>query len=124
MEFRDHQAIYLQIVDYVCEQVLLKNWIAEGKVPSIRDLATELQVNPNTIQRSYDFLQDLGVITNKRGVGIFVEKDAIRKVMTYKKAEFTRQDLPVVFKNMYLLKMDMKELETLFNSYLKSYSKK
>jgi GntR family transcriptional regulator len=124
MEFRDHQAIYLQIVDYVCEQVLLKNWVAEDKIPSIRDLATELQVNPNTVQRSYDFLQDLGVITNRRGVGIFVEKDAIRKVMTYKKAEFTKQDLPVVFKNMYLLKMDMKELEILFNSYLKSNSKK
>jgi GntR family transcriptional regulator len=124
MEFRDHQAIYLQIVDYVCEQVLLKNWIAEDKIPSIRDLATELQVNPNTIQRAYDFLQDLGVITNRRGVGIFVEKDAIRKVMTYKKAEFTRQDLPVVFKNMYLLKIDMRELENLFNSYLKSHSKK
>ncbi len=124
MEFRDHQAIYLQIVDYVCEQVLLKNWIAEDKIPSIRDLATELQVNPNTVQRSYDFLQDLGVITNRRGVGIFVEKDAIRKVVTYKKADFTRKDLPVVFKNMYLLKMDMKELQTLFNNYLKSHSKK
>jgi GntR family transcriptional regulator len=124
MEFRDHQAIYLQIVDYACEQVLLKKWIAEGKIPSIRDLAVELQVNPNTVQRSYDFLQELGVITNRRGVGIFVEKDAVRKVMTYKKTEFTRKELPVIFKNMFLLKMDMKELETLFNSYLKSHSKK
>jgi DNA-binding transcriptional regulator YhcF (GntR family) len=124
MEFRDHQAIYLQIVDYACEQVLLKTWLAEDKIPSIRDLATELQVNPNTIQRSYDFLQELGVIANRRGVGIFVEKDAIRKVMAYKKAEFTRKELPVVFKNMFLLKMDMSELETLFNNYQKSHSKK
>ena len=74
MEFRGHQAIYLQIVDYVCERILLKVWKAEEKMPSIRELAIELQVNPNTVQRSYDFLQEMEVITNKRGIGIFVEK--------------------------------------------------
>ena len=124
MEFRNHQAIYLQIVDYACEQVLLKKWITEDKIPSIRDLAVDLQVNPNTVQRSYDFLQELGVISNRRGIGIFVEKDAVRKVMAYKKNEFTKKELPVVFKNMYLLKIDMKEFETLFNTYIKSNFKK
>jgi DNA-binding transcriptional regulator YhcF (GntR family) len=124
MEFRNHQAIYLQIVDYICEQVLLKKWIAEDRIPSIRDFAVDLQVNPNTVQRSYDFLQELGVIANKRGIGIFVEKDAVRKVVAYKKNEFTKRELPVVFKNMYLLKMGMKEFETLFNNYMKSNLKK
>ncbi len=124
MEFRDHQAIYLQIVDHACEQLLLKSWKTEEKIPSIRDLAIELQVNPNTVQRSYDFLQELGIISNRRGVGIFVEKDAIKRVMAYKREEFTCKELPVIFKNMSLLKIDMKELETLFNSYMKSQSKK
>jgi GntR family transcriptional regulator len=123
MEFSNHQAIYLQIVDYACEQILLKNWPAEEKIPSIRDLAMELQVNPNTVQRSYDFMQELGIISNKRGVGIFVEKDAVKKVMVYKKSEFTRNALPPFFKNMHLLKMDIKELEGLFNHYLKSVKK-
>jgi GntR family transcriptional regulator len=124
MEFSNHQAIYLQIVDFICEQILLKNWIAEEKIPSIRDLAVELQVNPNTVQRSYDFLQELGVISNKRGIGIFVEKEAVKRVMIYKKAEFTRKDLPVFFKNMQLLKVDIQELEILFKNYLKSQVKK
>ena len=124
MEFSSHQAIYLQIVEYACEQILLKNWVTEEKIPSIRDLAVELQVNPNTVQRSYDFLQELGVISNKRGVGIFVEKEAIKRVMLYKKTEFTKKELPAVFKNMHLLKMDVKELEILFNNYLKSHVKK
>jgi DNA-binding transcriptional regulator YhcF (GntR family) len=123
MEFSNHQAIYLQIVDYTCEQILLRNWPAEEKIPSIRDLAMELQVNPNTVQRSYDFMQELGIISNKRGVGIFVEKDAVKKVMVYKKSEFTRNVLPPVFKNMHLLKMEIKELEGLFNHYLKSVKK-
>jgi GntR family transcriptional regulator len=124
MEFRDNQAIYLQIVDYVCEYILLKNWKAEEKIPSIRDLAIELQVTPNTVQRSYDFIQQLGIISNKRGVGYFVERDAIKRVIAFKKEEFIEKELPVFFKNMYLLKMDLKEIQTLFIGYLKANTKK
>jgi GntR family transcriptional regulator len=124
MEFRDNQAVYLQIVDYVCEQILIKNWKAEEKIISIRDLAIELQVTPNTVQRSYDFIQQMDIITNQRGVGFFVEKDAIKKILIYKRNEFVSKELPVVFKNMHLLKIDLKEIESLFNSYMKSVLKK
>ena len=124
MEFRDNQAVYLQIVDYVCEQILMKNWKVEEKILSIRDLAIALQVTPNTVQRSYDFIQQLEIISNQRGIGFFVEKDAIKKILTYKKDQFITKELPLVFKNMHLLKMDPKEIESLFNNYMKSISKK
>lgn len=124
MEFRDNQAVYLQIVDYVCEQILKKNWKVEEKILSIRDLAIELQVTPNTVQRSYDFVQQLEIISNQRGIGFFVEKDAIKKILSYKKEEFITKELPLIFKNMHLLKMDIKEIESLFNNYMKSMSKK
>jgi|SRR5450755_392627 GntR family transcriptional regulator len=124
MEFRDNQAVYLQIVDYVCEQILMKNWKIEEKILSIRDLAIELQVTPNTVQRSYDFIQQLEIISNQRGIGFFVEKDAIKKILTYKKEQFITKELPLIFKNMHLIKMDMKEIESLFNNYIKSISKK
>jgi GntR family transcriptional regulator len=123
MEFTGHQAIYLQIVHYVCEQLLLRKWQAEEKLPSIRDLAIDLQVTPNTVQRSYDFLQELGIISNRRGVGIFVEKEAIKKVMAFKKSTFLKEDLPLIFRNMFLLKMEWNELEPLFNQYLKTQLK-
>jgi GntR family transcriptional regulator len=124
MEFRDHQAVYLQIVDYVCEQILMKNWKIEEKILSIRDLAIELQVTPNTVQRSYDFIQQLDIISNQRGIGFFVQKDAIKKILIYKKDQFITRELPVFFKNMHLLKINVEDLEPLFNSYLKSISKK
>jgi GntR family transcriptional regulator len=124
MEFTGHKTIYLQIVHYVCEQLLLRKWQAEEKLPSIRDLAMDLQVTPNTVQRSYDFLQELGIISNRRGVGIFVEKDAIKKVMAFKKSTFLKEDLPLIFRHMYLLKMEWSELEPLFNQYLKTQLKK
>ena len=124
MEFRDNQAVYLQIVDYVCEQILLKNWKAEEKILSIRDLAIELQVTPNTVQRSYDFIQQLDIISNQRGIGFFVEKDAIKKILIYKKNQFVSKELPLFFKNLQLLKMDLEEIESLYNNYMKSVSKK
>ena len=124
MEFRDNQAVYLQIVDYVCEQILLKNWKAEEKILSIRDLAIELQVTPNTVQRSYDFIQQLDIISNQRGIGFFVEKDAIKKILIYKKNQFVSKELPLFFKTLHLLKMDLEEIESLYNNYMKSVSKK
>jgi len=72
MEFRENEAIYLQIADLVGSNVLLRKWKPEEKIPSVRDLAIELQVNLNTVMRSYEYLENLGVIYNKRGIGFFV----------------------------------------------------
>ena len=65
MEFRDNEAIYLQIAAYVSENILLGKWPAEEKIPSVRDMAVELEVNPNTVMRSYEFLgrHDLFIFT-------------------------------------------------------------
>ena len=56
MEFKETPAIYIQIAQYVCEQILLEKWKLGDKLISIRDMAVNMQVNPNTVQRAYDFL--------------------------------------------------------------------
>jgi GntR family transcriptional regulator len=109
MDFKDQHAIYLQIADYVCENFLLKKWPAGEKIISIRDLAIKIEVNPNTVQRAYDFLQQKEIILNKRGIGYFVENDADKKIKTYRKEIFFEEELPVVFKNMFLLGVSLKE---------------
>jgi len=68
MNFSENQSIYIQITEFVKEQILLNKWQKEEKIPSVRDLAAELQVNPNTVMRAYDFLQQQGVIYNRRGL--------------------------------------------------------
>ncbi len=119
MEFRDNQAIYLQIAEYVCEQILLKKWNLGEKILSIRDLAILMQVTPNTVQRAYDFLQQREIITNKRGIGYFVETDASERILAFRREQFIANELPVFFRNMYLLKMDFKEVESLFEQFIK-----
>ncbi len=119
MEFREKHAIYLQIAEYVCEQILLKKWRLEDKVISIRDLAVVMEVNPNTVQRAYDFLQQREIITNKRGVGYFVEEGAMERILSFRREQFENNELPFFFRNLYLLKIDLKELKTLYEQFIK-----
>ena len=124
MEFREAQAIYLQIGDYVCEQILLGRWKEGDRIPSVRELGVALEVNPNTVMRAYDFLQGRDIIFKERGVGYFVSNDAGKKIIHYRKNQFLEQDLPVVFKNMSLLGMTFKELENNYHQYQKNHENK
>jgi len=119
MEFREKQAIYLQIAEYVCEQILLGNWLPGNKILSIRDLAILMEVTPNTIQRTYDFLQQKQIITNRRGVGYFVEEEGKARVLNFKRDMFLENELPITFRNMYLLGIGGEEVMSLFTQFIK-----
>jgi GntR family transcriptional regulator len=119
MDFRENQPIYLQIAEYVCEQILLKKWNLGDKIISIRDLAISMEVNPNTVQRAYDFLQQREIITNKRGVGYFIEEDAMERILAFRREQFMENELPVFFRNLYLLKIDFKDMKTQFEQFVK-----
>ena len=119
MEFRQNQPIYLQIADYVCEQILLGKWKLGDKILSIRDIAVVMEVNPNTVQRAYDFLQQRAIITNKRGVGYFTQEDAMEKILAFRREQFMENELPVFLRNIYLLKIDMKDLKNQYDQFVK-----
>jgi len=119
MIFHSNKAIYIQIADLICEKILLQIFKEEERIPSVRELAIDLEVNPNTVMRTYEYLQDLEIITNKRGVGFFVSVNGLKKVTDYLKKEFTEQDLPTVFKNMQLLQITIGEIDALYQQYLK-----
>lgn len=120
MDFRDKQAIYLQIADYVCEQVLLGKWPPGERIPSVRDLGGEVEVNPNTVVRTYEFLQQKGVIYNKRGIGYFVADDAPDRIMTYRREQFLDTELPQFFRSLYLLNIPLTEVETRYEAFVKA----
>jgi len=120
MEFKDTQAIYLQIGDYVCEQILLDRWLAGDRILSVRELGVALQVNPNTVMRSFDFLQTNDIIFNKRGVGYFVTAQAKSKISAYRRKQFLEQELPAFFKNMTLLGMNFEEIKIQYEAYIQN----
>ena len=118
MKFADNKSIYLQITEYVKEQILLNRWQKETKIPSVRDLAAELQVNPNTVMRAYETLQQEGVIYNQRGVGNHVSADAGEKILKTRKEVFLDSELPALFKNMMMLGIGFNEIENLYKRFV------
>jgi GntR family transcriptional regulator len=120
MEFRDNKAIYLQIAEFICERILLKQWAVGDKIPSVRELAVQLEVNPNTVARTVEFLQQKDIIFTKRGMGYFVSDEAVEKVMAFKKDDFLQNDLPLFFKNIQLLGIDFEELKGRLDEFKKS----
>jgi GntR family transcriptional regulator len=120
MDFRQNQPIYLQIAEHVCEQILLKKWRLGDKIMSIRELAVVMEVNPNTVQRAYDFLQQRAIITNKRGIGYFTEEDAMERILTFRREQFMENELPVFLRNLYLLRIDLTDIESHYEQFLKN----
>jgi len=117
MEFKDTKAIYLQIADYICEQILTGRWSESERIPSVRELGVALEVNPNTAMRTYDFLQEKEIIFNKRGIGYFVDENAKAKTIDLRKKQFLEEDLPLVFKNMRLIGMSLQEIEKEYEKF-------
>ena len=110
MEFRKQKPIYLQIADRLMEQVLAEELKEEDRVPSVRDVAEAMGVNPNTVMRTFEFLQGEDIIYNRRGVGYFVSPDAKQKILAEQRREFLEEELPLIKQKMKILGIDPKEL--------------
>jgi GntR family transcriptional regulator len=121
MQFNGNRPIYLQIADYIFEKILTSAWQPDERIPSVRDLATELEVNPNTVMRTYEFLQQEEIVYSQRGLGLFVQSNAIKKIRQLKKEQFIELELPHFFREIYLLNLDIKEIEKRYLKFIKQY---
>ena len=119
MNFATNNPIYLQIGDRICENIIREKWAEGAKIPSVRDMAVESEVNPNTIMRTYSYLQEKGIIFNRRGIGYFVSEKALNTAKGLKQQEFLNQDLPIVFRVMDLLDLSVSDLEPFYVDYRK-----
>ena len=117
MQFSPDKAIYLQIIDLVMEKILTEEWKIEEKIISIRELGAAIEVNPNTVMRAYEKLQQDEIIYNKRGIGYFVDSHAIEKIRQIMKKNFVESEAPKFFQNAKLLNISIDELITLYKSY-------
>lgn len=119
MKFKENnKAIYLQIADKLCDDVLTGATLPGARIPSVREYAATLEVNANTVMRSYEYLERLGVIFNRRGIGFFIA-DTAREVITAMRREtFIEGEVPYFFHQLSLLGVSPDELKTMFETYL------
>ena len=116
MEFNAHKPIYLQICSQIYEKILNGELKAEDRILSVREFSAELGVNPNTIMRSYEALQNSGIIYNKRGIGYFISPEAKDLVMNQMKTEFINDELPEIVRKMKLLGITQEEFIEFYNN--------
>ncbi len=110
MDFRKQKPIYLQIADWLMEQVLQGQLTPDDRMPSVRDVATQMGVNPNTVVRSFDYLQQEEIIYQRRGMGYYVASDARERILALQRREFLEEDLPLIRQKMKLLGISIDEL--------------
>ena len=78
-----HVPIYLQIAEGIRAAVAAGVYRPGEVLPSLRAMATEIHVNPNTVQRAYDELEREGLIYSQRGKGLFVAERAAAFAQTH-----------------------------------------
>lgn len=84
IEFDNNLPIYLQIMNYIKKQIIIGHLKAGDKIPSVREFASELQINPNTVQRTFQELERELIVETKRGLGRYVTSEE-SKIMEIKK---------------------------------------
>jgi GntR family transcriptional regulator len=105
-QFNDSQPIFLQIRQRIAEMILNKS-VAEGQpLPSVRQIATDLSVNPLTVTKAYDGLVDIGVVESRRGMGMYVNEGARTKLLAHERQKFLAEDWPRVMAQIKALELD------------------
>ena len=119
MKFKESKSIYLQIADRICDEILQGQYKEEERIPSVREYAATVEVNANTVVRSFDYLQGQDIIYNKRGLGYFVAQEGRERILGLRKEVFLKEELPEFFRQLKILDISMKDVEKLYKEYLK-----
>lgn len=113
--FNDSKAIYLQMADRLCDDILAGRYRADQRIPSVREYAVMLEVNTNTAVKAYEELSRLGVVYNKRGLGYFVSQDARTRIRRQRRSAFFKTILPETFRQMRLLGIGIDDIVEQWN---------
>ena len=110
MKFEDNKAIYEQMADRLCDEIIAGTYKTDDRIPSVREYAVMLQVNTNTAVKSYELLAREGIIYIRRGLGYYVSDGAREQIMTARRKAFLSQTLPSLFREMELLGITLEEI--------------
>lgn len=124
VNFEDNaKAIYLQIADRIANSIMRGDYDADSRLPSVREYAASVEVNANTVMRSYERLSSKGLIYNKRGIGFFVAPEAKLTIARERLEELMEKQLPPLFDMMSALGVTPAQLSEAYSSYIENHKK-
>lgn len=121
MKFKESRPIYLQIADRICDEIHQGIYPEDGRIPSVREYAALVEVNANTVVRTYDYLQSQEIIYTRRGLGYFVCPGAGKKIFSLRKEAFLSTELPEFFKQLHTLGISIEEILRMYGEQDMNY---
>ena len=108
--WNDSQPIYWQLKERTVAMIL-DGTLPEGEaLPSVRNVASEFQLNPITVSKSYQALVDDGLVEKRRGLGMFVCEGARKQLLSSERARFLEEEWPAMVHRIEQLGMNTAEL--------------
>lgn len=110
MQWNEEQPIYRQLRDKII-QLMLSRTIKEGDaLPSVRQVASDYQINHLTVSKAYQELVDMQLVEAKRGMGMFVVNGAFDRLHQIEKEKFISTELPALLTRIQHLGITKDEL--------------
>ena len=110
--FTNDKPIFQQMADRLSDEILASVYQDDDRIPSVREYAVTLEVNTNTAVKAYEQLARENIIYNKRGMGYYITPGAREQILKERRRAFLEQQLPELFRQMRLLGLGLKEIET------------
>lgn len=123
MDFQEVKPIYLQIADKIMDDILAGIYRPGERLPSVREYAASIEVNPNTVMRTYDFLSQRELIFNRRGIGFFVDDGAAEKIIGMRRATFFASEAPYFMGRLSSFGVSPDQLREMYTAYLAAASR-
>ena len=120
IDYKDRRPIYEQIIEKFQQMIICKVLEPDSPMPSVRSLAMELSLNPNTIQRAYQELEREGYIYTIKGKGSFVSESS---EAADSKREEIRKELDECVNKALSIGIRPKQLETMLQDSINNYTK-
>ncbi|MEG1372126.1 MAG: GntR family transcriptional regulator [Mucinivorans sp.] len=110
MKFIDNEPIFVQIAHRVEQDIASGKWSEGERIPSTRDLAIELAVNPATVIRAYERLTEQSLIESQRGLGYFVSQGAVERIRNLRRSEFLNHTISEFINAMHRVGVSVDEV--------------
>ena len=112
----DKKPIYIQIKDWLADQIIDETIETHDKIPSTNEIVTYFKVNHITVSKAVTQLVEDGILYKKRGVGMFVEEGAREKLLKVRREEFVEDYLKPMLDEAEKLELTKEDIQQLINN--------
>ncbi|MBQ9637755.1 MAG: GntR family transcriptional regulator [Prevotella sp.] len=117
MIYYSDKALFVKIAERLCDDILADRYREGDRVPSVRELSAEYEVNANTALRAFEVLQRDDILVQQRGIGMQVARGAKRKVLNARRKDFVARELPDFLRRLDLLGLTADDVAQAWRDY-------